>query len=91
MSGVRKGGAAMAEQNDLRAVAGKALADPVFRQKLIDDPEAAVKEAGIELTPDQLTALKNMDKAEMEKGLTDLDSRLTMACWGRAYNPCSWN
>ena len=38
----------MATQEDLRAVAGKAIADPAFRQKLLDDPEAAVKEAGID-------------------------------------------
>jgi len=84
----------MAEQDDLRAVAGKAIADPVFRQKLLDDPEAAVKEAGIDLTPEQLEALKNMDKAQMEKGLTELDSRLTMGCWGREVFPhrsyCTW-
>jgi len=81
----------MATDEDLRTVAGKAIADPVFRQKLLDDPEAAVKEAGIDLTPEQMDALKNMDKAEMEKGLIDLDSRLTMACWGKAQNFCGWD
>jgi len=81
----------MAEQDDLRTVAGKALADPVFRQKLIEDPEAAVKAAGIDLTPEQMKALKDMDKAELEKGLTDLDSRLTMACWGKAQHICGWD
>jgi len=55
------------------------------------NPEAAVKEAGIDLTPEQMKALKDMDKAELEKGLTDLDSRLTMACWGKAQNICGWD
>jgi Ribosomally synthesized peptide prototyped by Frankia Franean1_4349. len=81
----------MAEQDDLRAVAGKALADPEFRQKLLDNPEAAVKEAGFQLSPDQLAALNNMDKAELEKGLVDLDQRLTMACWGKAQSICGWD
>lgn len=81
----------MATQEDLRTVAGKAVADPAFRQKLLDDPEAAVKEAGIDLSPEQLEALKNMDKAELEKGLADLDERLTMACWGKAQQICGWD
>jgi len=81
----------MATQEDLRAVAGKAVADPAFRQQLLDDPEAAVKAAGIELSDDQMAALKNMDKAELEKGLIDIDERLTMACWGKAQNFCGWD
>jgi len=81
----------MATQEDLRAVAGKALADPEFRQKLINDPEAAVKEAGFTLDPAQLKTLKEMDKKKFEAGLTDLDQRLTMACWGKAQHICGWD
>ena len=81
----------MATPEDLRTVAGKAIADPIFRQKLLNDPEGAVKEAGIDLSPDQMKALKDMDKAELEKGLGDLDQRLTMACWGKAQNICGWD
>jgi hypothetical protein len=81
----------MATQEDLRAVAGKAIADPAFRQRLLDDPEAAVREAGIHLSSEQLQALKNMDKSELERGLSDLDQRLTMACWGKAQNVCGWD
>jgi len=81
----------MAEQDDLRIVAGKAIADPEWRQKLLDDPEAAVKEAGINLTPEQMQSLKDMDKAELEKGMIDLDSRLTMACWGKVQQFCGWD
>jgi len=81
----------MADKEDLRTVAGKAIADPAFRQKLLDDPEAAVKEAGIDLTADQMKSLKEMDKAELEKGLMDIDERLTMACWGKAQHFCGWD
>ena len=81
----------MATQDDLRTVAGKALADPEFRQKLIDDPEATVKEAGIELSDEQMKALKEMDKEQFEKGLSELDNRLTMGCWSHFWgSPCEW-
>ena len=79
----------MTDQDDLRAVAGKALSDMEFRQKLLDDPEAAVKEAGIELTPEQIQALKEMDKEQFEQGLAELDERLNMhvGSWGYAQPP----
>ena len=84
----------MSDQDDLRTVAGKAVADPEFREKLLDDPEAAVNEAGIELTEEQMKALKEMDKEQLEQGLSDLDERLTMGCWTRSIHPavnyCSW-
>jgi hypothetical protein len=81
----------MASQEDLRTIAGKALADPEFREKLLADPEGAVKEAGIELTAEQMEALKGMDREQLEKGLADLDERLTMACWGKAQSICGWD
>ena len=74
----------MANQDDLRDVAGKALADPEFRQKLLENPKAAVEEAGIELTPEQIQALEEMDKEQFEQGITELDERLTMGCWTRS-------
>ena len=84
----------MGSTEDLRSVAGKALADPAFREKLLADPEGAVKEVGIELTAEQLEALKNMDREQFEEGLADLDERLTMGCWGhipsRPSPYCLW-
>jgi len=88
----------MANQDDLRTVAGKALADLEFRQRLLDDPEAAVNEAGIDLTDDQMKAIKEMDKEQFERGLSELDERLTMGCWSRSLaviaqgvpSACSW-
>ena len=74
----------MAEKDELRTIAGKALADPAFREKLLADPEAAVKEAGFDLTPEQVEALKGMNREQLETGLSDLDERLTMGCWGQA-------
>jgi hypothetical protein len=86
----------MATEKEIRDLAGKALGDPDFRKKLMDDPEGAFAEAGVELAPEQLEALKGMDSAEMEESLTNLDERLTMACWGKAQPPiigpiCGWD
>jgi hypothetical protein len=82
----------MASQDDLRLVAGKALSDPEFRQKLIDDPQAAIEGAGLELSDEQMKALKEMDKEQLEQGLTEFDERLTMGCWAftcpRGW--CAW-
>jgi len=47
----------------------------------------AVKEAGIELTSEQIQALKEMDKGQLEEGISELDERLTMGCWSRAAVP----
>ena len=84
-------------QDELRTIAGKALADPAFREELLADPEGAIKEAGIELSPEQMKALKTMDREQFENALTDLDERLTMGCWGKATTDslyriaCAWN
>jgi restriction endonuclease Mrr len=83
----------MAMANDLRAVAGKALSNLEFRQKLLDDPEAAIKEAGFTLSDEQMKALKEMDTEQFEAALTELDARLTMSCWtkgGQWETPFYW-
>ena len=80
----------MATEQELRELAGKAVADLEFRQKLLDNPEAALKEAGVELTDEQMKAFKEMDAEQLEQGLTELDERLTMGCWVKAQRICGW-
>ncbi len=82
----------MATHDDLRAVAGKAMADEEFRQKLLEDPEAAVNEAGINPSDEQMKTLKEMDKEQFQQGLNELDNRLTMGCWGYVSGiiGCGW-
>ncbi len=86
----------MATQDELRNLAGKALAEPDFRKKLMDDPEEAIKETGIKLTPEQLKALKEIDKDQFDAELSELDQRLSMAggCWGKIVegkrSSCVW-
>ena len=75
----------MAGTDDLRGIAGKALSDLEFRKRLLEDPETAVKEAGFELSGEQMKVLKEMDKETFEGGLEELDTRLTMGCWGKGF------
>lgn len=68
----------MATEQEIRDIAGKALSDPDFRQKLVEDPESAFVEAGVELDPKQLEALKGIDRSKIEDSLSNLDERLNM-------------
>jgi hypothetical protein len=64
----------MATQKEIHELIGHAVADADFRASLVEDPEKTVKEAGLDLTPEQLAALKQADL----KGLSaDLDERLS--------------
>ena len=52
---------------DFQALVGKALSDEKFAQALVDDPEKALREAGIEPTPEILEALKGVDAVAIRK------------------------
>lgn len=45
---------------ELEQVVLKAIHDEQFRKQLDDDPEAALKSAGIDAHPDRVAALKNL-------------------------------
>ena len=51
----------MATEKEMHEVIGRALVDPDFRTSLKDNPETAAREAGYELTPEQLAALREAD------------------------------
>ena len=51
----------MATQKEIHELVGRAVVDADFRKKLIADPEGTVKEAGYELSKEQLEALKSMN------------------------------
>jgi hypothetical protein len=53
---------------DLQLLIGKILSDNEFAESLVADPEATLKDAGIEPTLDLLDALKGVD-VESLKGL----------------------
>jgi len=51
----------MATEREIHELVGRAVVDADFRKKLIADPEGTVKEAGYELSKEQLEALKSMN------------------------------
>jgi hypothetical protein len=72
----------MAAEKELGEMIGRAIADPEFRARLVEDPEKAIKEAGYELTEEQLAQLKSRD---LESLSTLVDERLSKTdawfCW----------
>ena len=64
----------MATQKEIHELIGRVVADPDFRASLEDDPEKAVKDAGYELTDEQMNAVK---KADMKALGEDLEDRLS--------------
>jgi len=62
----------------LVAVLTKGVLDTSFRKELIKDPEKAILDAGLELQPDQVDIVKNLNPEEWESlTLKDLNSRLS--------------
>jgi hypothetical protein len=52
---------------DFQTLIGKAMSDEAFARALINNPEKALKEAGIQPTPEMLEALKGVDAASFQK------------------------
>lgn len=50
----------MARQ-DLERLIGRAVLDPGFREKLFADPEKAIRDAGFDLTEEEMAGLKEID------------------------------
>jgi len=52
---------------DFQTLVGKAMSDEKFAQALADNPEQALKAAGIKPTPEMLEALKGVDAAAIRR------------------------
>ncbi len=52
---------------DFQTLVGKVMSDEAFARALIDNPEKALKEVGVEPTPEILEALKGVDVATLQK------------------------
>ncbi len=63
----------MATEKELEELLGRALTDEEFRARLFDDPQQAARDAGYELTAEQLATLKSID---MQTVAENLDQRL---------------
>lgn len=61
----------MAEK-DVERLIGKAVLDPEFRAKLFADPKAAIDEAGLELTDQEMAAVEAVDAEKAERAIQEL-------------------
>ena len=53
--------------SDFQTLVGKALSDEEFAAALVEDPEATLRQAGIEPTDEMLEALKGIDVEAVKK------------------------
>ena len=72
----------MATKEDMNKLVGKALADAAFRKEFIEDPAAAAKKAGIDLTPDQAEILTGIDTASMSEVMEKVASKSCAVKYG---------
>jgi hypothetical protein len=64
----------MATEKEIHELIGRSVADADFRASLVEDPEKATKDAGFDLTEEQMAALKRLDMKALS---ADLDERLS--------------
>ncbi len=55
----------------------KLIGDEEFRTSFFEDPEAALTKAGLELSEEELAALKKMGQATIDGFLSDVGERLS--------------
>ncbi|MCO4774008.1 MAG: hypothetical protein KDA24_28505 [Deltaproteobacteria bacterium] len=53
-------------------VVGRALSDADFREKLFDDPKAALAELGVEATPEVIDGIGKLDREVVESFIGSL-------------------
>jgi nucleoid-associated protein YejK len=61
----------LATEKEWQELLGRALADEAFRAQLFDDPRQAAREAGYDLTEEQLAALKTIDIQSLAEALDE--------------------
>ena len=53
----------------------RSITDPQFRQRVIDSPEQAIQELGVQLTPQEMQAVTGGSREEREQMLQPLGDR----------------
>jgi hypothetical protein len=67
---------------DFERLIGRAVLDPDFRKRLLDDPDAAAKEAGLQPDPDEMERLrKALTDPTQRKQLEDIDRQIAAPLW----------
>jgi hypothetical protein len=59
-------------KKDLERMVGRAVLDADFREKLLADPEAAIREAGLELTAEEMAWVKKVDRAKAKAAADEM-------------------
>jgi hypothetical protein len=72
---------------DLERLVGRAILDKAFRQRLLDDPDKAVADAGFKLTPDELDKVRDAARKNAQRGDKQIDEQLEF----EATRAGSWN
>ena len=57
----------------LERMVGRALLDPKFRERLLADPEKAIREEGFELSEEDVAALSKIDRQQAQSAIEALD------------------
>lgn len=71
---------------EMEQVIGKAIAEPEFRQQLINNPQEAIRSAGINLSSNELQTLQNTSREEREQMLQSLGERTSPWFDGIRFN-----
>lgn len=74
----------------LSQVIARAVADPSFRQQLVDNPESAVRSAGLQLSSDELQALQGSSREQREQMLQQLQERSAPFHFWWSGRICFW-
>jgi hypothetical protein len=61
-------------KKDFERLVGRALLDPKFRERLFAEPEKAIREAGFDLTEDEMATLSKVDPEKAKSALEAMDS-----------------
>ena len=65
-------------KEDLERLIGRAVLDPRFRERLFADPEKAIREAGFDLSDEEMAGLKRIDPQQAREaieGMATLDAQ----------------
>jgi len=63
-------------RDEIERLIGKAIIEPEFLRELLQDPEAAAKQAGIVLTEDEVEAIKQVSREQAMKFAEEFESRI---------------
>lgn len=68
-------------KKDLEILIGRAVMDKEFRGRLFADPEKAIREENLDLTAEEIAALKTVDPEEAKGALQGMDAAAPRGTW----------